>query len=80
MGTHDSPPSPRPAASCFAGSPDVVVVDDPGVGCTRCDDVAGRDEVLLGRIRRDPSHERCLNLWVVGNTPEGRSDGCGTAG
>jgi aspartate-semialdehyde dehydrogenase len=23
--------------------------------------------VLVGRIRRDPSHERCLNLWIVGN-------------
>ena len=21
----------------------------------------------VGRIRRDPSHERCLNLWVVGD-------------
>ena len=30
-------------------------------------DAAGRDEVLVGRIRRDPSHERCLNLWVVGD-------------
>ena len=30
-------------------------------------DVAGRDEVLVGRIRRDPSHERCLNLWIVGD-------------
>ena len=30
-------------------------------------DGAGRDEVLVGRIRRDPSHERCLNLWVVGD-------------
>ena len=28
---------------------------------------AGRDEVLVGRIRRDPSHERCLNLWIVGD-------------
>jgi aspartate-semialdehyde dehydrogenase len=28
-------------------------------------DAAGRDEVLVGRIRRDPTHERCLNLWVV---------------
>ena len=25
------------------------------------------DEVLIGRIRRDPSAERCLNLWVVGD-------------
>ena len=30
-------------------------------------DAAGRDEVVVGRIRRDPSHERCLNLWVVGD-------------
>ena len=21
----------------------------------------------MGRIRRDPSHEHCLNLWVVGD-------------
>jgi aspartate-semialdehyde dehydrogenase len=21
--------------------------------------------VFVGRIRRDPSHERCLNMWVV---------------
>ena len=27
----------------------------------------GRDEVLVGRIRRDPSHERCLNIWIVGD-------------
>ena len=30
-------------------------------------DATGRDEVLVGRIRRDPGHERCLNLWVVGD-------------
>ena len=23
--------------------------------------------MLVGRIRRDPSHERALNLWVVGD-------------
>ena len=23
--------------------------------------------MLVGRIRRDPSHERCLNMWVVGD-------------
>jgi aspartate-semialdehyde dehydrogenase len=28
---------------------------------------AGLDDVLVGRIRRDPSHERCLNLWLVGD-------------
>ena len=26
---------------------------------------AGRDEVLVGRIRRDPSHERGICMWVV---------------
>ncbi len=30
-------------------------------------DAAGRDDVLVGRIRLDPSHERCLNLWIVGD-------------
>ena len=49
-------------------APGVVVVDDPADGLyPLAIDVAGRDEVLVGRIRRDPSHERCLNLWVVGD-------------
>ena len=26
---------------------------------------AGRDEVFVGRLRRDPSHERGLQMWVV---------------
>ena len=46
----------------------VIVVDDPGNGqYPMAIDGAGRDEVLVGRIRRDPSHERCLNLWLVGD-------------
>ena len=28
---------------------------------------AGGDDTLVGRIRRDTSHERCLNLWLVGD-------------
>ena len=28
-------------------------------------DAAGRDDVFVGRLRRDPSHERGLCLWVV---------------
>jgi aspartate-semialdehyde dehydrogenase len=28
-------------------------------------DSAGRDEVFVGRLRRDPSHERGLCMWVV---------------
>ena len=56
------------AASCSPARPGVVVVDAPGDGVyPLASDVAGRDEVLVGRIRRDPSHERCLNMWVVGD-------------
>ncbi len=44
----------------------MTVVDDPGAGRYPMPvDAAGRDDVLVGRIRRDPSHERCLNMWVV---------------
>ena len=28
---------------------------------------AGRELVLVGRMGRDPSHDLCLNLWIVGN-------------
>ena len=46
----------------------MVVLDDPAEGSTRWRATPpGRDEVLVGRIRRDPSHERCLNLWIVGD-------------
>jgi len=46
----------------------VKVVDDPGAGrYPLAVDAAGRDDVLVGRIRRDPGHERCLNLWVAGD-------------
>ena len=52
----------------LSAAPGVTVVDDPGAGLyPLATDVAGRDDVLVGRIRRDPSHERCLNLWVVGD-------------
>ena len=46
----------------------MTVVDDPANGLYPLAlDAAGRDDVLVGRIRRDPSHERCLNLWIVGD-------------
>ena len=62
------PLSPEECRELLANAPSVVVVDDPEDGLyPLAIDVAGRDEVLVGRIRRDPSHERCLNLWVVGD-------------
>ena len=60
--------SPEECRELLAGAPGVVVMDSPGDGIyPTATDAAGRDEVFVGRIRRDPSHERCLNLWVVGN-------------
>ena len=60
--------SPEDCRALLAGATGVVVVDDPGAGAyPLAIDAAGRDEVLVGRIRRDPSHERCLNLWIAGD-------------
>ncbi len=62
------PLSPEQCREILARAPGVVVVDAPAEGVyPLASDAAGRDEVLVGRIRRDPSHERCLNLWVVGD-------------
>jgi aspartate-semialdehyde dehydrogenase len=60
--------SPEDCRELLAGAPGVLVVDDPGAGrYPLAIDAAGRDEVLVGRIRRDPGHERTLNLWVAGD-------------
>ena len=62
------PLHPAACREVLAGAPGVVVVDEPGSAIyPLAIDAAGRDEVLVGRIRRDPSHERCLNLWIVGD-------------
>jgi aspartate-semialdehyde dehydrogenase len=62
------PLSPEECRELLAGAPGVVVVDDPADALyPTAIDVAGRDDVLVGRIRRDPSHEQCLNLWIVGD-------------
>ena len=39
------------------------VVDDPHYPTALSS--AGRDDVFVGRLRRDPSHERGLCMWVV---------------
>jgi aspartate-semialdehyde dehydrogenase len=60
--------SPEACRELLSGAPGVVVIDDPGNGLyPLAIDVAGRDEVLVGRVRRDPGHERCLNMWIVGD-------------
>jgi aspartate-semialdehyde dehydrogenase len=60
--------SPEECRELLAGAPGVIVLDNPADGIyPLAIDAAGRDEVFVGRIRRDPSHHRCLNLWVVGD-------------
>jgi aspartate-semialdehyde dehydrogenase len=62
------PLTPQECRELLAAAPGVTVLDDPGNGLyPTAIDVAGRDDVLVGRVRRDPSHERCLNLWIVGD-------------
>jgi aspartate-semialdehyde dehydrogenase len=60
------PIEPGAVRELLRGAPGLDVVDDPaGNRYPTALAGAGRDEVLVGRIRRDPSHERALNLWVV---------------
>lgn len=60
--------SPEECRELLSDAPGVQVIDDPANGLyPLAIDGAGQDNVLVGRIRRDPSHKRCLNLWVVGD-------------
>jgi aspartate-semialdehyde dehydrogenase len=60
--------SPEACRQLLSAAPGVTVVDNPSQGVyPLASAAAGQDQVLVGRIRRDPSHERCLNLWIVGD-------------
>jgi aspartate-semialdehyde dehydrogenase len=60
------PIEPDEVRELLRRSPGLDVVDEPASnGYPTALAGAGRDEVLVGRIRRDPSHPRALNLWVV---------------
>jgi len=60
------PLEPARARELLAAAPGVTVLDDPGTGrYPMAIEAAGRDDVFVGRIRRDPGNERALDLWVV---------------
>jgi len=60
--------SPDHCRALLTEAPGVTVVDDPANGkYPMALDAAGRDDVLVGRIRRDPDQERTLNLWLAGD-------------
>ncbi|MEO0044567.1 MAG: hypothetical protein RL329_4015 [Bacteroidota bacterium] len=47
-------------------TPGVIVVDDVNnFKYPMPKDAEGRDEVFVGRLRRDESRRRCLNMWIV---------------
>ena len=58
--------SPERARELLEAAPGVSVLDDPAAAIYPLAIAAtGNDEVFVGRIRRDPGHERALDLWVV---------------
>ncbi len=60
------PLDPERARELLAAAPGVTVVDDPAAGrYPMAVDAAGKDDVFVGRIRRDAGSERALDLWIV---------------
>jgi aspartate-semialdehyde dehydrogenase len=54
------------ARELLEAAPGVTVLDDPGEALyPLAIDASGQDDVFVGRIRRDPGHERALDLWIV---------------
>jgi aspartate-semialdehyde dehydrogenase len=58
--------SPERARELLEAAPGVTVLDDPAAArYPMAIEAAGRDDVFVGRIRRDPGNERAIDLWVV---------------
>lgn len=61
-----NPMSPEEAREILSRAPGVVVQDDPAASVYPTPwDAAGKDEVFVGRIRKDISHPRGLAMWIV---------------
>ena len=62
------PVDPAKVRAWLRDAPGVTVWDDPPrLHFPTPRDAAGGDDVLVGRIRRDPSHPRGLDLWLTGD-------------
>lgn len=60
------PITPDMARDALKKAPGIVLMDDPANGeVPLALNAVGRDEVFVGRIRRDPTVLHGLNLWVV---------------
>jgi len=50
----------------LSATPGVIVQDDPSQNIYPMPrNAEGKDEVFVGRIRRDESRENCMNMWIV---------------
>ena len=62
----EKPIDPADVKKLLAKSPGVIVIDDPKEGVYPMpSDVAGQDEVFVGRIRRDDTVPNGINMWIV---------------
>jgi aspartate-semialdehyde dehydrogenase len=60
------PLEPERARELLEAAPGVTVVDDPAAArYPMAVDAAGKDDVYVGRIRRDAGNDRALDMWVV---------------
>lgn len=64
----ERPVTPDEVRAWLRAAPGVQVVDDPAnLLFPTPRDADGGDDVLVGRIRRDPSHPNGLDLWLTGD-------------
>ena len=62
----EKPISPEEVKSLLANAPGVKVVDDPSKNLyPLAIEAAGKDEVFVGRIRKDLAFENGIAMWVV---------------
>ena len=62
------PMTPQEARQVLTKAPGVIVQDDPAQGLyPLATDAAGKDEVFVGRIRKNIALENGLSLWTVGD-------------
>jgi aspartate-semialdehyde dehydrogenase len=62
----ERPITPEQARAALRRAPGIVLMDDPAKGEVPLPlHTEGRDEVFVGRVRRDPTVANGLNLWVV---------------
>lgn len=64
----EKPVTPEQAREAFASAEGVVVIDNPASKEYPMPlDIAGKDPVFVGRIRKDISNPNGLAFWVVGD-------------